>query len=59
MLLSSGSFDWTSTGDIGLRECHIDPEALEAEQIPRGSFQVPRMLGLMAATFHGHRGECF
>ena len=32
LLFSGGSFDWTSTGDIDLRGCHIDMEALEAEK---------------------------
>lgn len=29
---SCGSFNWTTTGDIDLRDCPIDMEALEAEQ---------------------------
>lgn len=31
-MFSCGSFNWPSTGDIYLRDCPIDMEALEAEQ---------------------------
>lgn len=58
-LFSCDSFNWRSTGDIDLRDCHIDMEALKAEQISRGSLQVLRMLDLMAATSHRHRGKTF